>query len=129
MKSLGHPHKNRLEWLVFAASLLVIASIVGLLVHGGLMTRGAPAQLQVFLGESRLEGSLFVVPVVVENRGAEAAAGVRVEVLLDTAGEVERATFELSYSPGGSIRRGQVAFASDPRRGSMTGRAVGFEIP
>ena len=53
MKSMGHPHKNRLEWLVFAASLLVIASIVGLLVYGGLMTRDAPAQLQVFLGEPR----------------------------------------------------------------------------
>ena len=126
---MRRPDKNRLEWLVFAASLLVIAGIAGFLVYGALMTRDAPAHLQVYLGEPRHEGSLFMVPVVVENRGGEAAAGVRVEVQLETKGMVERATFDLSYSPGGSIRRGQVSFGSDPRQGSMTGRAVGFEIP
>ncbi len=126
---MRRPHKNRLEWLVFAASLLVIAGVVGFLVYGALLTRDAPAHLQVLLGEPRPEGSLFVVPVVVENRGGEAAAGVRIEVLLETAGKVERATFDLTYSPGGSVRRGQVAFSSDPRQGAVTGRAVGFEIP
>jgi uncharacterized protein (TIGR02588 family) len=123
------PRKNRLEWVVFGASLLVIATFVGMLVHGAVMTGEAPARLQVFLGEPRRVQSLFVVPVVVENKGGRAAAEARVEVLLESANHVERAGFDLTYSPAGSIRRGEVAFGSDPGQGRLRARVLGFELP
>jgi uncharacterized protein (TIGR02588 family) len=121
--------KNWLEWLVFAASLVVIGTTVGFLVHGSVTLEDSPPRLEVYLGEARAEHGLFVVPVVVRNRGARPAAGVRVEVVL-TAGPVsEHGGFDLDYSPGGSVRRGEVTFSRDPREGTLKARAPGFELP
>ena len=121
--------KNWVEWIVFAASLAVIAVIVGFLVHAALTLEDAPPRIEVFLGEARKERDLYVVPVVVENQGVRAAAGIRVEVLLTRNGSVQRAGFDLSYSPGKSLRRGMVSFTDDPRDGTLEARVQGFELP
>ena len=83
---MTRPHKNWLEWLVFAMSLVVIAGFIGVLVYAAFMTKDAPASLRVFLGEPRKEQSHFIVPVLVQNRGGAAAAAVRIEVVLDSLG-------------------------------------------
>ena len=126
---MKRPHKNPLEWLVFAASLLIIGVVVGLLVEAGLAAKDQPARLEVLLGEPRQEAALVHVPVVVENHGGRAAAGVRVEVMLASGTTIERAGFELPYSPAGSVRRGEVVVAADPRAGRMSARVLGFELP
>jgi len=126
---MRRPHKNPLEWLVFAASLLVIGGIVALLVYAGRATRDEPARLEVFLGQPRQEAALFFVPVVVENRGGKAAASVRVEVVVEAGIATERAGFDLPYSPAGSMRRGEVVVATDPSSGRLSGRVTGFELP
>ena len=126
---MTRPHKNWLEWLVFAMSLVVIAGFIGVLVYAAFMTKDAPASLRVFLGEPRKEQSHFIVPVLVQNRGGAAAAAVRIEGVLDSGSTVERRGFELAYAPGGSSRHGEVSFSSDPREGRLNGRAIGFELP
>jgi uncharacterized protein (TIGR02588 family) len=126
---MKRPRKNPLEWLVFAVSLVVIGGIVVLLVAAGRSTADQPARLDVFLGEPRPEAAGFSVPVVVENRGGKAAAGVRVEVVLEAGGVSERAGFELPFSPAGSLRRGEVVLAANPRDGRIEARVVGFELP
>ncbi len=126
---MRRPHKNLLEWLVFAASLLVIGGIVALLANAGRATRDELARLEVLLGQPRQEAALFFVPVVVENRGGKAAAGVRVEVVLESGSGTERAGFDLPYAPAGSMRQGEVVFATDPGNGRISGRVVGFELP
>ena len=126
---MTRPHKNWLEWLVFAMSLVVIAGFIGVLVYAAFMTKDAPASLRVFLGEPRKEQSHFIVPVLVQNRGGAAAAAVRIEVVLDSGSTVERSGFELSYAPGGSSRHGEVSFSWVPREGRLHGRAIGFELP
>lgn len=123
------PQKNWLEWLVFGLSLAVIAITLGSLVYGFFSLERESARLDVLLGEPREAGGRFLVPVVVENRGARPASAVQVEVLLSVAGQKESAAFELAYSPGGSIRRGEVGFSIDPRTGSLSTRIVGFELP
>ena len=126
---MRRPHKNPLEWLVFVTSLLLIGGIVVLLIHSARSTRDAPARLEVYLGQPRQEAALFFVPVVLENRGGKAAAGVRVEVVLEGSNGIERAGFELPYAPAGSLRRGEVVMATDPRVGRIGARVVGFELP
>ena len=126
---MKRPHKNPLEWLVFAASLLVIGGVVAALVYSGRSTGSRPAHLEVFLGDSRPAAGRFFVPVVVENRGGKAAAGVRVEIVLESGNGAERAGFELPYAPAGSMRRGEVVLDTDPRDGRISGRVVGFELP
>jgi uncharacterized protein (TIGR02588 family) len=128
-KGARRPRKNMLEWLVFAASLLVIGAVVGILAHEELTVGDEPARMQVLLGEPRQEETLFVVPVVVANKGGKAAAGVRVEVVLEFSGGTERVSFDLPHAPAGSMRRGEAAFRSDPREGRLSGRVVGFELP
>lgn len=123
------PNKNWLEWVVFTVSLLVIAVTIGTLVAGGLSNQGSPARLEVFLGDVREERGVFVVPVVVQNSGGRAAAAVRVEVILEVGNFSERSGFDLSYSPAGSLRRGEVTFSRDPRKGTLISRAPGFELP
>jgi uncharacterized protein (TIGR02588 family) len=129
MRTSRRPRKNWLEWGVFAASLLVIATTLGFLVYGSLTLEDSPPRLEVYLGEARAERGLFLVPVVVQNRGARPAAGVRVEVVLTAGPFSEHGGFDLSYSPGGSVRRGEVAFSRDPREGTLKARAPGFERP
>ena len=121
--------KNWLEWVVFAVSLLVIAAIIGTLVVGVLSNKDSPARLEVFLGDVREERGAFVVPVVVQNTGGRAAAAVRVEVILEAGNFSERSGFDLSYSPAGSLRRGEVTFSRDPRQGTLKSRVPGFELP
>jgi len=123
------PRKNWLEWLVFAASLAVIAATIGLLSYSSLTMDDSPPRLEVYLGEPRAERGLFVVPVIVQNRGVRPASGVRVEVVLTVGQAAEYAGFEVAYSPGGSTRRGEVAFVRDPRGGALRARASGFELP
>jgi len=123
------PRKNWLEWLVFAVSLAVIAATTGFLSYSSLTTDDSPPRIEVYLGEARPERGLFVVPVVVQNRGARPASGVRVEVVLTIGQATEYAGFELAYSPGGSTRRGEVAFLRDPRAGALKARSPGFELP
>ena len=108
---------------------MLIAATICLLVYGSVSLEDSPPDLEVFLGNVREERGLFAIPVIVRNRGARPAAGVRVEVELTREGASERAAFELAYSPGGSTRRGQVTFLTDPRGGSLRARAPGFEFP
>jgi uncharacterized protein (TIGR02588 family) len=128
-KKARGPRKNWLEWLVFAASLGIIATIVGFLVHGAFTRDDTPPRLEVYLGEPRSERGLFIVPVVVQNQGPRPASGVRIEVVVTVGQASEQAGFELSYAPGGSTRRGEVAFSLDPRKGSLRARPPGFELP
>ncbi len=121
--------KNWLEWLVFGLSLAVIGTIVGTLVHGMDSKENTPARLEVFLGDAREERGVFVVPVVVQNQSSRAVAAVRVEVLLTAGSFSERSGFDLSYSPAGSVRRGEVTFSRDPREGVLAARTPGFELP
>jgi uncharacterized protein (TIGR02588 family) len=123
------PRKNRLEWLVFAVSLAVIAGTVGVLVYGSLTLEDSPPRLEVYLGEPRERLGSFVVPVVVENRGTRPAAGVKVEVILTGGKSSEQGGFDIAYAPGGSTRRGEVVFSTDPRRGTLKARVPGFEFP
>lgn len=123
------PQKNWVEWLIFTLSLGVIALIVGFLVYAAIALENSPPRIEVLLGEPRHERDLYVVPVIVENHGARAASGIRIEVLLTRNGRSDRAGFDLAYSPGGSVRRGEVTFSDNPGDGVLQARAQGFELP
>jgi len=123
------PGRNWLEWLVFALSLAIISGVLGVLLNAVLGTDGSPPRIEVFLGDSREENGLYVVPVLVRNVGEKPAAEVRIEAVLSAGSTVERAGFDLSYSPGGSVRQGEITFSIDPRGGRVKARALGFESP
>ena len=130
-KERGRIEKNWLEWVVFGVGLVLVVSTLAYLVYDGATAAGTPPDVEVRLGEPRRGGRGFLVPVTVVNRGGETAEGVTVEVVLEGAGspEPERSEFTVAFLPRGGAREGWVVFRSDPRAGTLTARAHGYEKP
>ena len=123
--------KNWLEWIVFAASLVLVLSTLGYLVYDGATLGDSPAKIEFQLGQPQPQSNHFMVPVKVINRGDETAEGVHIEVTLESGGkEQESAEFELAFLPRHSTREGWVTFKTDPRSvEQMQARVLGFEKP
>lgn len=128
MKNL---EKNWLEWLVFAASLVLVVSTVGYLVYDVATLKESPPSIELQLGTPQRQFHQFLVPVSVNNRGDETAEGVHIEVVLESDGkEQESGEFEIAFLPRHSTREGWVAFQTDPRTvEQMKARVLGFEKP
>ena len=123
--------KHPLEWAVFCVSLVVVAGTVGFLAWDAVRGEGSPPALSVELGRPEPNGGgVWAVPVTVRNRGGETAEDVNVEVTLETPGaEPETAGFQAAFVPRQSKSDGWVTFRTDPSRGRLSGRAVGYEEP
>ena len=122
--------KNALEWAVLAVSALLVAWTVGFLIHDAVHRPDGPPDLRLELGRPQRVGSLYRVPVTVENVGGETAADAIVEVVLALPdGASEHAEVEVAHVPRGSRREGWVTFGRDPAAGRLSGRVVGFEQP
>ena len=127
---MNRKHKHPLEWIVFGVSLVLVAGTVGFLAWDAARGEDSPAALSVELGPPEPRAGVWAVPVTVHNRGDMTAEGVRVEVTLEAPGtQVETADFEAAFVPRRSKREGWVTFRSDPARGRLRGRAVGYENP
>jgi uncharacterized protein (TIGR02588 family) len=123
------PEKNRLEWAVFFASLVIIGAVIGTLVVFEVSRPDTPPDLQVRTSAVRQSGNGYAVGVLVDNRGGRAAASVHVEVVLGDGSGGERSELTLPYVPHGSTRSGEVMFTHAPRPGVMRARVLGYEIP
>ena len=123
--------KNWLEWIVFAASLVLVLSTLGYLVYDVATIGEVPPNIEVQLGQPQPQSNRFLVPLSVTNRGGETAEGVHVEVTLESGGkEQESADFEIAFLPRSSTREGWVTFKTDPRTvEQMQARVLGFEKP
>ena len=126
----GKIAKHPLEWIVFAVSLVLVAGTVGFLAWDAVGGEDSPAAISVELGRPEPRDGAWAVPVTIRNPGDATAEGVEVEVMLEVPGaEPETAGFEAAFVPRRSQREGWVTFRSDPSRGRLSGRAVGYETP
>lgn len=122
--------KNAIEWTVFAASVLVIAGVIVLLVRDATSSREAPPDLVVTVGRATQSSAGFVVPVEIANAGDTTAEEARVEVRLVADGaEVEKGELTIAFVPGKSRRKGWVVFGRDPQCCKVEARAVSYEEP
>lgn len=122
--------KNRLEWIVFGVSLVLVVATFGYLIREALTTSESPPDVVVELGEPRPGSGGFMVPVVASNRGGGTAEDVQISVTLDVPGAVSQESVLLvPFLPQASDRRGWVTFRSDPRSGTLRVSGVGFQSP
>lgn len=121
------PEKNRLEWIVFAASLTVIAAVIGSLVLFEITRPDTPPELHVRVTGSRAAGDGFAVTVEVENRGGKTASDVMVEVeMLHSGAGRERRELHLPFVPRGGVRSGEVVFTKDPTTATLRASVLSY---
>jgi len=122
--------KNWLEWICFATSLLLVASLLVYLVHSAVTSTGSPALIELQLSPPEERGGKFSINVVAQNRGEQTAEGVYVEVVLKRNGKEERGMFVIDRLPRQGKRQGVVTFETDPRlASSVEARALGYAEP
>jgi uncharacterized protein (TIGR02588 family) len=119
--------KNLLEWIVFGVSLALIAGMAGVVGYEQMTRENSPPQLSVVVGEVVPGPDGFSVELVVENSGDRTAESVQVEASLE--GSSDRVQVILQYVPYRSKRRAWVMLSTDPRRGRLVTRVLGFEEP
>lgn len=127
---MNRRQKNWLEWIIFAIGLALVAFTLAYLTYTGLTLGETPPSLEVRLGTPEQNSYNFIVPVTVVNHGDETAAGVRIEVVMLSAGdEKERGELEIPFVPRQSTRAGWVTFEQDPRTTQLKARVLGYEKP
>ena len=116
------------EWIAVGISAaIVVGAVVTLLLHAP--RDRTPPDLVVTVDHVDPVTAGFLVRFTVENKGGTTAAHVvvRGESRGSAEGEDPEAVFD--YVPDGSQRRGGLLFKTDPRRGALTLRAVGYREP
>jgi uncharacterized protein (TIGR02588 family) len=121
--------KNALEWIVFAASAVLILCCVSLLIYRQLSGGGSPPSISVAAGEVIETSGGFAVAMRVENGGDTTAEEVDIEATLRWPGGEERGDITLAYVPYHSHRRAWIVFRRDPRTASLEARVVGYREP
>jgi uncharacterized protein (TIGR02588 family) len=118
------------EWITFAASSLVLAAVVGLLL---LQTARAddPASptVRVDAGEIEPDGDRFRVPAEVRNTGDRAATNIEVSAELAASGDVETAEQTIDFLGGDETVTLVFLFAEDPADGELTIAVTSFTDP
>lgn len=124
------PKKNWLEWIVFAMSLALICATLGVLVFETRSLTNEPPSPQIELGRPEWRQSYFAVPVTVKNAGDQTAENVQLEVdLILPNGQKETGKVNLQYLPRRATRDAWVTFRSDPSKGKLEPRVLGYEKP
>ncbi len=122
--------KNWLEWIVFAVGLVLVLSALGYLIYAGISMGNESPSLEVRLGTPEQKQFGFSVPVTVVNHGDETAAGVRIEVVMESGGEEKaRGELDIPFLPRHAFREGWVTFEQDPRAAQLKARVLGYQKP
>jgi len=128
-----HPEdeKNLLEWMVFALSLLMVLGILGYLVYQVAVYEEGSPDLAITYVQDPAEHAPHRYLLRIKNDGQETAEEVKVEMVLQRAGEeLERAELSLPYLPKQSAREGWVIFTQDPAvADTLYARVVSYKRP
>jgi uncharacterized protein (TIGR02588 family) len=119
------------EWLIAAIGALMLAGLVGYLIHQALGNSRSPPQIEVrqtFLQQTE-DGYLLGFRAV--NKGKTTASSVLVRGRLkDADGKViEQSEVAIDYLPGEGEQQGGLFFTRDPSRYGRDLRALGYAVP
>jgi uncharacterized protein (TIGR02588 family) len=121
--------KNLLEWTVFAASLVLVLTVIGYLTYEAVTTGDNPPRIIVSSGKAHEWNGLYRVPIAAQNLGDQTAEGVMIEVTLEGGGETETGEVAFAFLPRRSRREGWASFTRNPKTGKITARVRGYESP
>jgi uncharacterized protein (TIGR02588 family) len=108
-------------------SLLVIASVLGLVLYLWFVDSHRPALLRIERGAIEHEGEQFQVPVTVINEGGSTATDVVIEGRVEVEGREENSTISFDFIPANSQSEGVMIFSSDPSQAKV--RVTSYRKP
>lgn len=116
--------KNGLEWTVFAASLALLALVVGTVVRGSSVADTGPPRLRVELGAPvPVDDGRVRVPVTLVHEGGQTVESASVEV----GDSVRTVTVDFGYTPRDA--RLEAAALVDAPQGPLEARGVAYALP
>jgi uncharacterized protein (TIGR02588 family) len=120
---------SKWEWVAGAIGLVLVLAAVGFMARAASQP-ATPPRLVIAADSVTASGDGYLVHFTARNEGRATAASVTVEgELRAAAGAAVRSTTTLDFVPAGSMRRGGLYFASDPRLGALELRAGGYAEP
>jgi len=118
------------SWVAAAVGLALVAGSAGFMLFRALAGDPSPPDLVIETEAVVPNGSSYLVPIRVANRGGSAAAGLTVEgVLMEGTVTVETSAITMDYVPSSSQRKARLFFSRDPRKFDLQVRAKGYEQP
>lgn len=125
--------RSAAEWTTFAASVLVVAALVGAaLAEQFLWREPAGVRIAVAVAPDRAEerDGLFYVPFTVVNDGADPATDVSI-VFETRRGEtvVEESTADVPFLPVDGDQEGELVTALDPATHEIVARVGTLQAP
>jgi uncharacterized protein (TIGR02588 family) len=123
--------KNKLEWIVFSISAVIITFVTAFLIYQAFNSREeAPPDIIIEAGAPQGQTGKYIVPVTVKNEGEQTAEDVNIVVTIEKDGQpLEEATFVVPFIPRKSERESWAVFTKDPAQGKITAKATGFNVP
>jgi uncharacterized protein (TIGR02588 family) len=124
------PQTSTVEWIVAAASAVLVLGVLGFLIYDGVRKPQTPPDVTVQVDSISKAGPGYLVLFRALNRGRATAAEVLVEGELEAdTGRVETSQTTIDYVPGGGEQRGGLYFTRDPRILRLQLRAHGYREP
>lgn len=119
------------RWATFGIAAAVLAVVLGTIAYEYATGPRQPATIDVRprLEGLRREGDRFYLPVVVRNRGGQAAENVRVRLRLEASGQAEVSELVITTLAGGARREATVVFRRNPLGGNLVVDAVSYLAP
>lgn len=115
------------EWVALSISLLLLASVVGVILWLWVREPTGPPQFKVERGTARSEAGLYHLPVAVTNVGGSAAGQVRVEGRLSVGGQDERPVTIIEFLPVRAREEIVLIFRTEPSGASV--EVVSYQQP
>lgn len=115
------------EWVALSVSLLLLASVVGVIIWLWVKEPAGPPQFKVERGMVRSEAGLYHLPIAVTNVGGKAAGQVRVEGRLSVSGQDERPVTTIEFLPVQAREEIVLIFRGEPSGASV--EVISYQQP
>ena len=122
-------NQNWLEWIVTGISAIIVIFTFGFLIWQFITEEQTPPEIVITFGESLDRKEHYAIPLIAENKGAQTAQKVKIEISMGYDEGGEKAHLEFDYVPGKSKVNGWVNFNKNPGDGNLRAKVLGFVVP
>lgn len=124
--------RTTVEWITLGISVMIVASLVGLITYLYVSGGSTPAVIEVKpqFDQIRQVQDQYYLPIEIRNVGGETAEEVTVQISLVSAnGQTASVEVTIDFLAGHGRMKATVAFSEDPRQGEVMVDVVSYLEP